>query len=44
MKNILEIAVKRRRGGRTDAYEVGLKTEEDGVILPCGNSGIWIND
>ena len=43
MKNILEIAVARKRGGKPDAYEVGLKTEEQGVILPCGNSGIWIN-
>ena len=43
MKNILEILVKKGRGGYTDAYEVGLKTEEDGVVLPCGNSGIWIN-
>ncbi len=44
MKNILEIAVRRKRGGRTEAYEVGLKTEEEGVILPCGNSGLWINE
>lgn len=43
IKNILEIAVKSSRGGKVDAYEVGLKTEEEGVILPCGNSGIWIN-
>lgn len=43
MKNILEILVKKGRGGYTDAYEVGLKTEEEGVVLPCGNSGIWIN-
>ncbi len=44
MKNILEIAIKSKRGGKTDAYEVGLKTLEDGVVLPCGNSGIWINE
>lgn len=43
MKNILELAVKVRRGGRTEAYEVGLKTQQNGIILPCGNSGIWIN-
>ena len=42
MKNVLEIAVRGKRGGKTDAYEVGLKTDEEGVILPCGNSGIWI--
>ena len=43
MKNILNSAIGCKRGGVTDAYEVGLKTEEDGIILPCGNSGIWIN-
>lgn len=43
MKNILEKAIGFRRGGKTDAYEVGLVTEEKGLILPCGNSGIWIN-
>ena len=43
LKNILQLTVAKGRGGKIDAYEVGLKTEEDGVILPCGNSGIWIN-
>ena len=42
MKNILVKLVENKFGGKTDAYEVGLKTEEKGVILPCGNSGIWI--
>ena len=26
--------------GKTDAYEVGLPTEEAGVVLPCGCSAI----
>ena len=43
LKNILELTVAKGRGGKVDAYEVGLKTEQSGVILPCGNSGIWIN-
>ncbi len=43
LKNILQLTVAKNRGGQIDAYEVGLKTEEKGVILPCGNSGIWIN-
>ena len=43
LKNILELTVAKGRGGSVDAYEVGLKTQEEGVILPCGNSGIWIN-
>ena len=42
MKNILNIVIKNKRGGETDAYEVGLKTMEKDVILPCGNSAIWI--
>lgn len=41
IKNVLVSAVETKRGGKTDAYEVGLKTEEQGIILPCGNSGIW---
>ena len=41
LKNILTIALKSKFGGQTDAYEVGLKTSEEGIILPCGNSGIW---
>ena len=44
LKNILELTVGKNRKGKIDAYEVGLKTEEKGVILPCGNSGIWIQD
>jgi 23S rRNA (cytosine1962-C5)-methyltransferase len=43
LKNILELTVAKGRQGRVEAYEVGLPTEENGVILPCGNSGIWIN-
>ncbi len=44
LKNILQKTVANAYGGRVDAYEVGLETEETGVILPCGNSGIWINE
>ena len=29
-------------GGQTECYEVGLPTEEDGVVLPCGCSAIKI--
>lgn len=43
LKNILSLTIANKHGGKVDAYEVGLKTEEKGVILPCGNSGIWIN-
>ncbi len=44
MKNILEKVLVSKRGGRTEAYEVGLATQEKGIILPCGNSGVWINE
>jgi 23S rRNA (cytosine1962-C5)-methyltransferase len=42
IKNILNVTLTNKFGGEVDAYEVGLKTEEEGVILPCGNSGMWI--
>lgn len=42
IKNVLELAICAKHGGETTAYEVGLKTEEKGVILPCGNSGLWV--
>lgn len=44
IKNVLTSAVKSKIGGKVDAYEVGLYTEEKDIILPCGNSGIWINE
>ena len=40
LKNVLTIAMKGYEG-ETDAYEVGLPTEE-GLILPCGASGLFI--
>ncbi len=39
MANILNTTII---GGKTEAYEVGLPTEEDGVVLPCGCSAIKI--
>ncbi len=42
MKNILQKAVAPKHGRTIDAYEVGLSTQEDGIILPCGNSAVWI--
>ncbi len=44
LKNILNATITNKRGGNVDAYEVGLNTQEKGIILPCGNSGIWINE
>ncbi len=39
IKNILTLNMK-DYGGKIDAYEVGLPTNE-GIALPCGCSGIW---
>ncbi len=39
MANILNATVK---GGKTECYEVGLPTEEEGIVLPCGCSAIKI--
>ena len=39
---ILALALK-GRGGRAEAYEVGLPTEE-GIVLPCGCSGLWTKE
>ncbi len=44
LKNILQLTVAKERKGTVEAYEVGLKTEDEKVILPCGNSGIWIKE
>lgn len=40
MQNILRIALG-GRAGEYEAYEVCLKTEQSGVVLPCGNSAIY---
>ncbi|MFQ6752188.1 MAG: class I SAM-dependent methyltransferase [Clostridia bacterium] len=37
MANILNANIP---GGKTDCYEVGLPTEEEGIVLPCGCSAI----
>ncbi len=42
LDNILTLTVKQNRG-RVEAYEVGLPTEE-GIALPCGAGGMFIND
>lgn len=42
LNNILTLCLN-GRGGKIDAYEVGLPTEE-GIPLPCGAGGIYINE
>ena len=42
LKNILQLTM-RNFEGTVDAYEVGIKTEE-GISLPCGAGGMFINE
>ena len=42
LNNILTLTVKQNRG-RVEAYDVGLPTNE-GIALPCGAGGMFIND
>ncbi len=42
LKNILTLALA-AFAGRTDAYEVGIATEE-GIPLPCGASGLFYGE
>lgn len=41
LNNVLSLALK-GLNGKIEAYEVGLPTEE-GIILPCGASGLYFN-
>jgi len=42
LKNILSLCMKNFKG-KIEAYEVGLPTEE-GIMLPCGAGGIFIDE
>ncbi len=39
MCNVLNLALG---GNKATGYEVLLPTQEEGIVLPCGNSAIWI--
>ncbi|MBQ4644845.1 MAG: class I SAM-dependent methyltransferase [Clostridia bacterium] len=41
MEYILGAVVKKRFGGKVKGSEIGLRTTENGLILPCGASAIW---
>lgn len=41
MEYILSTVVKTRFGGTVTGSEIGLRTTENGLILPCGASAIW---
>ena len=44
LKNILDMTMKKRYGGKAEADEIGLPMSAGGLILPCGISGRWHND
>lgn len=41
MEYILGSVVQKRFGGKVTGSEIGLRTTENGLILPCGASAIW---
>jgi 23S rRNA (cytosine1962-C5)-methyltransferase len=41
LKNILQLTVGERFGGKVTAEEVGLPVTASGIVLPCGASGRW---
>lgn len=41
LENILHLCVKRHFKGRVYSGEVGLKAENEGLVLPCGIYGRW---
>ena len=43
LKNILNLTMEGFKG-KTEAYELCLPTEEEGVLLPCGTSGMFIGE
>ena len=45
LKNILALTLgkERMKTGKAEAYEVGIATEE-GIPLPCGAGGMYVND
>ena len=41
MEYILGAVIKKRFGGKVQGSEIGLRTTENGLVLPCGASAIW---
>ncbi len=44
MKYILEDVIKKEKGGRVEADEIGLPVTSNGLVLPCGSSAVWIHE
>lgn len=43
LENILNLAMKKFKG-KAEAYELCLPTEENGVLLPCGTSALFVGE
>ncbi len=41
IQDILNLVIKSRRGGTTEAYELGIPATARDIVLPCGCSGRW---
>ncbi len=41
LKNILNMTLKKKFGGKVSADEIGLPMSASGLVLPCGISGRW---
>ena len=41
MEYILGSTIKKKYGGRVSSDEIGLRTSESGLVLPCGSSAVW---
>jgi 23S rRNA (cytosine1962-C5)-methyltransferase len=44
MENILNLTVKKKFGGTVSADEIGFKTKNSALYLPCGATTRWSND
>lgn len=41
---MLETVVRKKHGGKVEASEIGLPVKSNGLVLPCGASGRWVNN
>lgn len=41
MQYLLGVVLQKRFGGEVSADEIGLKTTQTGLVLPCGSTALW---
>jgi len=41
MENILNMILVKKHNGRVETYELGIKDDQNGPVLPCGFTGRW---